>query len=280
MPLLKQLIWDCSAHDSGVLSAKNTRKEKGKTMAHTTNRKWVLVTGGTRGIGKGLVQGFSNAGYDVVFTYRNSDGQAQEIEQAVSSAGGSATAYRCDCTDETAVTAFSNAILAERGAPYALINNAGITRDALLMRMSSEDWNSVVNTNLNATFFITRAFIPSLIEKQDGLILQMSSASALIGNPGQTNYAATKAGLIGMTKSLAVELGRFNIRVNSIAPGYIETEMLDSIPESKVRNIRKTIPLRRMGTVEEVTSLAVYLASPTATYITGQTLVIDGGLTV
>jgi 3-oxoacyl-[acyl-carrier protein] reductase len=241
-------------------------------------RKWVLVTGGTRGIGKGLVEEFCRANYDVVFSYKQSDEAAKKLESSIGYVSGVASGYCCDSGDEAAVRMFSKNMLAQRGSPYAIVNNVGITRDSVLMRMSTEQWLDVINININSSFFVIRAFIEPMLEQGDGVILQMSSVSGLRGNPGQTNYAASKAALIGMTRTLAVELGRFNIRVNTIAPGYIATDMLADMPENKIKAIKDRIPLRRLGTVKEVASLAVYLASQDSTYITGQTFIIDGGL--
>ncbi len=242
-------------------------------------RKWVLVTGGTRGIGKGLVEAFCRDNYDVIFTYQNSRDIAEQLEKSIGNANGVAIGYCCDGADEDAISLFGREILSQRGAPYAIVNNVGITRDAVLMRMSTEQWLNVINVNLNSAYFSIRVFIDSMLEQGEGVILQMSSVSGLKGNLGQTNYSASKSALIGMTRSLAIELGRFNIRVNAIAPGYIDTEMLADIPEKKAKAIKDTIPLRRLGTVKEVASLAVYLASQDSAYITGQTFVIDGGLT-
>ncbi len=243
-------------------------------------RKWVLVTGGTRGIGRGIVEVLARAGYEVLFTYQHSGAAAREVEKIVADAGGKATGYCCDGTDEAAVKALSQKILAERGPPYAIVNNVGITRDSVLLRMTTEQWREVINTNLDSAFFTTRAFIWAMIQAGDGVILQMASVTALKGNAGQTNYAATKAALVGMTRSLALEVARFNIRVNAIAPGFIATEMVDKIPERQQKQIKDAIPLRRFGTVEEVASLAGFLVSRQGAYITGQTFVIDGGLNV
>ncbi len=242
-------------------------------------KKWVLVTGGTRGIGKGLVEAFCRDNYDVVFTFQNSRDIAEQLEKAIGNANGTAIGYCCDGADETAVKSFAHEILTQRGAPYAIVNNVGIARDTLLMQMSTEQWINVIDVNLNSAYFSIRVFIDSMLEQGEGVILQMSSVSGLKGNLGQTNYSASKSALIGMTRSLAIELGRFNIRVNAIAPGYIATEMLTDIPLKKAKAIKDSIPLRRLGSVREVASLAVYLASQDSAYITGQTFVIDGGLT-
>lgn len=247
--------------------------------SNAVKKQWVLVTGGTRGIGRGLVAAFCAAGYDVVFTYQRSHEAAAELVREMAATGARAAGHCCDSADEEAVNALARGLLVERGAPHAVVNNVGITRDAVLMRMSREQWTDVVNANLNASFYVTRAFAHAMVEEGDGVILQMSSVSGFKGNVGQTNYSATKAAMIGMTRSLALELGRFNVRVNAIAPGFITTAMTAEIPEAKLKSLGAGIPLRRFGTVREVASLATYLASADAAYITGQTFVIDGGLT-
>ncbi|WMW81549.1 3-oxoacyl-ACP reductase FabG [Undibacterium cyanobacteriorum] len=248
-------------------------------MKSPDKKPWVMITGGTRGIGKGLVEAFCAAQYEVVFTYQSSTASAEALEKSLQEKGYIAKAYCCDGADQAAMQALAKALIDERGAPYALVNNMGITRDTVLMRMSGEQWSEVINTNLNSVFYATRSFIDSMLSEGDGVVLQMSSVSGFKGNIGQSNYAASKAAMIGMTRALALELGRFNIRVNAIAPGYIATEMVSEIPEKKLKTIVDTIPLRRMGTVEEVASLATFLACPKNAYITGQTFVIDGGLT-
>lgn len=246
----------------------------------TRTRRWALVTGGARGIGLGLVKEFAAAGFEVVFTYKSSAETARSVEASMAEQGFRVDGHACDSTDEAAVQALADRLLAERGAPYVIVNNAGITRDSLMMKMSAEDWHAVIDTNLNSAFFVTRAFTPSMMETGDGVVLQISSVAAYKGVAGQTNYSATKAALTAMTRSLALELGRFNLRVNAIAPGYIATDMFDNIPDAQRKSIKNTIPLRRIGAVEDVSSLALFLTGQSASYITGQTFVVDGGLTV
>jgi len=239
---------------------------------------WVLVTGGTRGIGRGLVEAFAADGHEAVFTYQHAVDTADGLERSIALAGGRAQGLCCDCTDDEAVGALARELIARRGAPRAVINNIGITRDAALLRMSSEQWHAVINANLHSAFYVTRHFVGAMVERGDGVILQMSSVSGIKGNIGQTNYGATKAALIGMTRSLALELSRFNVRVNSVVPGFIATEMVAKIPEAQQAALKKSIPLRRFGRVQEVAALCRFLVSEDAAYMTGQTFVIDGGL--
>lgn len=246
--------------------------------ATSTDGRWALITGGTRGIGRGIVEAFAAAGYDTCFTYRQSADTAESLVKQVALAGGRAQGFRCDCSDDTSVRVLADALLTERGAPSAIVNNVGITHDAALMRMSGEQWREVMETNVNSAFFVTRHFAGAMAERGDGVILQMSSVTGIKGNPGQTNYGASKAALIGMTKSLALEMSRFNVRVNAVVPGFIETEMVAEIAQAQQATIRKGIPLRRFGTVKEVAALCLFLTSPDASYMTGQTFVIDGGL--
>jgi 3-oxoacyl-[acyl-carrier protein] reductase len=236
-------------------------------------RQWVLVTGGSRGIGREIVRRLAQGRRSVIFTYLNPDHDAAVLPDE------SVRGFRCDGRDLAQVTTFAEMMLADYGPPMAIINNAGVTRDSLLLNMTWEQWNDVLQSNLSSTFNVTRAFIGRMMEQGEGSIVQISSVSGLKGKVGQTNYCSTKAALIGFTRALALELARFNIRVNTIAPGYIETEMTQSIPESERRKIIKEIPLRRMGKASEVGALVDFLLSEDAGYITGQTFVVDGGLT-
>jgi 3-oxoacyl-[acyl-carrier protein] reductase len=242
--------------------------------------KWVLVTGGTRGIGKGLVTHLSSIGYDVVFTYNSSEEIASQIEADAGAQGFRVKGYRCDAASIESVEKFARIALHKYGAPYAIVNNVGVTRDNLLVNMPLDSWHDVINSNINSAFYMTKQFVAPMMERGDGVILQMSSVSALRGNRGQTNYAATKAALLSFTKSLAVEVSRFNIRVNALAPGFIATEMVEKIPPLHLNAMKKAIPLGRLGKVEDVADMAEFLLSSKASYITGQTFVIDGGISI
>lgn len=246
-----------------------TGKEKG----------WILVTGGSRGIGRGLVETFARAGYDVVFTFRSGADAAREVERATRDIGRPARGVRCDCGDEAEMASFARAMLERRGAPYGIVHNAGVTRDALLMQMTDAQWHDVINTNLNGAFYVTRSFIQPMSERGEGVVLLMSSVAGHKGVVGQANYSATKAALGAMARTLALEAGRFQIRVNAIAPGYIATDMVEEMSEMQRKAIKGRIPLRRIGEVGDVAALALFLVSDAASYITGQTLVVDGGLT-
>ena len=241
-------------------------------------RPWVLVTGGSRGIGRVIVERLADEGYDIVFTFLKAESLAASLEDALHGQGQRAVGVRCDATDESQVKAMAEHLVAERGAPHALILNAGITQDALLMSMRTEQWDDVISANLRSIFLAARAFLPAMLERRDGAIVLMSSVTALKGNTGQTNYAATKAAMMGVARSLALEVGRFNVRVNAIAPGFIATDMVDGFPEARLAQIKKSIPLRRLGTADDVAALASFLVSANSTYITGQTFVVDGGL--
>jgi len=181
-------------------------------------------------------------------------------------------------SDASAVLSLVGELVEQHGAPYALVNNAGIGKDKLFISMDWDDWNSIIANNLNSAFNVTRAFLPHMLETGDGCIVQMSSLAALRGNIGQTSYAASKAAVLGMTRALALEIGRFNLRINAIAPGFIKTEMTKKIPEEQLKRIVSQIALRRIGEVEEIAELVTFLLGPGGRYITGQTLVVDGGL--
>lgn len=241
---------------------------------------WVLVTGGARGIGRSTVEYLCHRGYEVVFTYSTSQEQAAALSESQTRVGLRCTAVKCDGRNKAHVKEAVAGLLAQKGAPYALINNMGICRDATILRMNDDEWESVIETNLGSAFSFTQQVARSMIARRDGVIIQISSVAGIKGVVGQTNYSASKAGLIGFTRSLALELARFNIRVNAIAPGFIDTDMLSQLSSDRRSSLASSIPLRRIGSVADVTGLVDFLLSDKASYIIGQTLVVDGGLTV
>lgn len=245
----------------------------------SANAPWVLVTGGSRGIGNGLVRALAAKGYTVAFTYHSSTGAAATLEQEVAAAGGTALGVACDGRDADAVERVCRQLVERLGEPYGLINNMGITGDQLMFNLDVETYRDVVATNLDSSIFFSRHMAAAMAPARRGRILQMSSVTGLKGNKGQVGYAATKAAMIGMTRTLAVELARFKITVNAIAPGFIATDMVEQIDPAIRKSITAEIPLRRLGEVSEVAALACFLLSSDAAYLTGQTFVIDGGMT-
>jgi 3-oxoacyl-[acyl-carrier protein] reductase len=240
--------------------------------------KKALVTGGSRGIGGAIVHAFLKEGAQVFYIARSAGEGLAGYEQAAKAAGGSVAFRKCDISDPGELEKVVAAILAESGGLDVLVNNAGITRDGLVFRMSNEDWNDVLQTNLTSAFITCKAVANQMIRKRSGAIINVSSISGIIGNGGQCNYAASKAGLIGFSKSLAREVATRNVRVNVIAPGYIETAMTEGLADKQKDSMLALIPMGRVGTPEEVAKSAVFLASDQSTYITGQVIQIDGGL--
>lgn len=242
-------------------------------------KKWAFVTGGTRGIGKGVVRTLAARGYPVAFTYRASAAEAERLTAEINAAGGQSEAYACDSSQIEAVFELGKKLIARHGAPYAVINNAGIAKDGLLATTSAADWNAVIDNNLTSVYAVNRAFLPEMLSNDDGCVIQISSVTGLKGNIGQSVYGATKAAMIGLTRSLALEVGRFNIRVNAVAPGLIATDMTGAIPPAQLKKLSSLIALGRLGTVEDVALTVEFLLGPGGRYVTGQTFVIDGGLT-
>jgi 3-oxoacyl-[acyl-carrier protein] reductase len=236
-----------------------------------------VITGAGRGIGQGIARAFAREGADVVCVSRTA-ANAEKVAHEVESLGRRAWALAVDVADPDAVRAAADRVLADCGRVDILVNNAGVTRDTLLMRMTDDDWDTVLATNLKGAFLWTRALTRSLVKQRSGRIINISSVLGLIGNAGQCNYAASKAGLIGLTKSVARELGSRGITANAIAPGFIETDMTSVLPESLRQELLKRIPLATLGQVEDVAAAALFLAGPGARYITGHVLVVDGGL--
>jgi 3-oxoacyl-[acyl-carrier protein] reductase len=241
-------------------------------------KKWVLVTGGSRGIGRAIVERLVQSGFDVAFTYKSSAVESKELAARLSSGSRICRAIQCDGSDPENVRRAVNGLLAEHGAPFALVNNMGIMRDGSILSVEPEQLEAALRTNVESMFSFTRAASQAMISRGDGVILQMSSVSGIKGSAGQSVYSATKAAMLGFTRSLSLELARFNIRVNAIAPGYIETDMVAQMSPAAREKAQRQIPLKRLGKPEEVASLVDFLLSPSAAYMTGQTLLIDGGL--
>lgn len=240
--------------------------------------KVALITGATRGIGKGIALKFAEQGSNVAFTYVSSEDKALALEKELSAFGIKAKGYKSDAADFKAADELVNQVVAEFGTIDVLVNNAGITRDTLLMRMSEQQWDEVINANLKSVFNLTKAVQRPMLKAKNGSIINMSSVVGVKGNAGQSNYAASKAGIIGFTKSVALELGSRNIRCNAIAPGFIETEMTGALDEKVVQQWRDTIPLKRGGSAEDVANLTLFLASNMSAYITGQCINVCGGM--
>jgi 3-oxoacyl-[acyl-carrier protein] reductase len=237
-----------------------------------------IVTGGSRGIGRAIVELFAREGARVYYFSRSEAEDAAALESAASAGGGTVKWFACDVADEAKVAASVEAVVAEAGAVDALVNNAGVTRDGLVFRMSVDDWDTVLRTNLTSAFLVSRAVARHMIKRRSGSIVNVSSVVGIIGNGGQTNYSASKAGLIGFTKSLAREVGSRGVRVNALAPGFIETAMTDKIsPEAKER-LMAGIPLGRTGKPEDVAAAALFLCSDLSAYISGEVLKVDGGM--
>lgn len=237
-----------------------------------------LITGASRGIGRGIALKFAEQGANVAFTYLSSVEKGEALAKELEAYGVKAKGYRSDAADFKAAEELVNAVVADFGTVDILVNNAGITRDTLLMRMSEQQWDEVINANLKSVFNLTKAVQKPMLKQRKGSIINMSSVVGVKGNAGQSNYAASKAGIIGFTKSVALELGSRNIRSNAIAPGFIETEMTEVLDPKVVEGWRESIPLKRGGTVEDIANATVFLASDMSAYVTGQTLNVCGGM--
>ena len=239
--------------------------------------KVALITGATRGIGKGIAEVFAKQGAKVTFTYAGSVDKAKALEEELSKIT-MAKSYQSDASDFDAAQKLVDEVLAEFGQIDILINNAGITKDNLLLRMSKDDWDVIMRTNLDSVFNLTKAVIKPMMKARSGSIINMSSVVGIQGNAGQANYAASKAGVIGFTKSVALELGSRNIRCNAIAPGFIETEMTAALDQKVIEQWRDDVPMKRGGLPEDVANACVFLGSEMSAYVTGQVLHVDGGL--
>ncbi len=242
------------------------------------NGKTAIVTGASRGIGRVIALKFAEEGANVAFTDLFEDEHLKSLENELKKMGVKAKGYASDASSFEKSQETVSEILKDFGSVEILVNNAGITRDGLLLRMNEKQWDMVIAINLKSVFNLTKAVLSQMMKQRNGSIINMSSVVGVKGNAGQTNYAASKAGVIGFTKSTAIEVGSRNIRCNAIAPGFIETEMTAKLDEETVKGWRKTIPLRRGGTPEDVANACVFLASEKSSYITGQTLHVDGGM--
>jgi 3-oxoacyl-[acyl-carrier protein] reductase len=242
------------------------------------SQKNVLITGASRGIGKAIAQKFVEEGANVAFTYLSSIEKGQALEAELSTAGTKVKGYQSDASDYKSAEELVNQVVIDFGSIDVLINNAGITRDTLLMRMSEDQWDEVLRVNLKSVFNLTKAASKVMMKARSGSIINMTSVVGIRGNAGQSNYAASKAGIIGFTKSIALELGSRNIRSNAIAPGFIETEMTGELNAASIEEWMKNIPLKRAGQAEEVANACVFLGSDMSKYITGQVLQVDGGM--
>lgn len=240
--------------------------------------KVALVTGASKGIGNAVAKKFAEQGADVAFTYLSSVEKGEALEKELAAMGIKAKGYRSDASDFAAAEQLINSVVDDFGKLDVLVNNAGITKDNLLMRMNEEMWDTVINVNLKSCFNTVKAATRTFMKQRSGSIINMTSVVGIKGNAGQSNYAASKSGIIGFTKSVALELGSRGIRCNAIAPGFIETEMTAVLDEKMVQSWRDAIPLKRGGTTEDVADCTVFLASDMSTYITGQVLQVDGGM--
>ncbi len=240
--------------------------------------KVALITGATRGIGRAIAEAYAAHGAHVAFTYRSSVDIAEELEAALKAHGVEAKGYQADAVDLAAVQAVVDDIVSQHGRLDIIVNNAGVTQDNLLLRMTEDQWNKVIQTNLNSIFFTTKAALKTMLKQRAGSFINISSVVGLQGNAGQSNYAASKAGMIGFTKSVAREVGSRGIRANVVAPGFIATEMTHALPEKELETWLKGIPLQRAGQPSDVANLCVFLGSDMSSYVTGQVLNVDGGM--
>lgn len=240
--------------------------------------KTALVTGGTRGIGEAIVRRFAGEGCNVAFTYLSSSEKARQLELELNAKGVKAKAYKSDAASYNQSETLVDSVVKDFGTVDILVNNAGITRDNLLLRMSEEQWTEVIDANLKSVFNLTKHVSKTMLRAKSGSIINLTSIVGEKGQAGQANYAASKAGIIGFTKSIADEFGSRNIRCNAIAPGFIETDMTSVLPEENKKSLLQQIPLKRMGKAEEVADAAVFLASNLSAYVTGQVLSVCGGM--
>lgn len=240
--------------------------------------KVALITGASRGIGNSIAKAFAAAGANIAFTYLSSDEKAKQLEEELAALGVKAKGYKSNAANYDEAQELCKQVKEDFDAIHILVNNAGITRDNLLMRLSEDDWDSVINTNLKSIYNLTKPVSMVMLRQKEGSIINLTSIVGMIGQAGQSNYSASKAGIIGFTKSIADELGSRNIRSNAIAPGFIKTEMTEELPEDLKKNYLSGIPLKRFAEPEEVAKVALFLASDLSSYVNGQTLSVCGGL--
>ena len=240
--------------------------------------KTAIVTGGSRGIGRAVSLLLAREGANVAIVYAGNTAAAEETKQQAEALGAAAAVFQCDVADEQAVADMVKAVKTQFGSVDILVNNAGITRDGLLMRMKEADWQAVLDTNLTGVYHCTKAVSKLMMKQRQGAVINLSSVVGETGNAGQANYAAAKAGIIGFTKAIAKELASRNIRVNAVAPGYVETDMTAGLPDSAKEDMLRSIPLGRPATADDVAQAVLFLASDQAKYITGQVLNVDGGM--
>jgi 3-oxoacyl-[acyl-carrier protein] reductase len=252
--------------------------EANESQAGSAQRGCALVTGGSRGIGRAVAVQLAADGFDIAFCYRNGTEAALETEKLVLEHGVKCYHAPCDVADGSAVEVFVKAAQAELGPVYALVNSAGVVRDSPLAMMSPQDWSTVIETNLTGTFNFCRTVVFGLLKRGAGVVVNVSSVAGVYGNAAQTNYAASKAGIHGLSKSLAKEVGRAGIRVNVVAPGFIETDMTADLTDKLRAGALKLVPMRKFGTAEQVADMVSFLVSDKAGYITGQIIQVDGGI--